>query len=150
MKTYLLQRATIEDRDYKKGIDTIISLDYMGASEYEWGAIPDSLRAIRASIPEYTYMDIPMCGKVVTVFCKVSQRPDVPNYLGELASGKMHTKCYNDFDNCMNPSEIQKKWQAKRPLKTNFWWDLDNDIMFWIKDNEFETKFKALIETKPE
>jgi len=150
MKTYLLQRATIEDRDYKKGIDSIINLDYMGASEFEWGAIPDSLKAIRTAIPEYTYMDIPMYGKVVTVFCNAKVKSEVPDMLERLASGEIRCECYTEFDNLLRPSEIQKKWQAKRPLRTNFWWDLDNHIMFWIKDNEFETKFKTLIATKPE
>ena len=150
MKTYLLQRAQIEDRDYKKGIDSIISLDYMGASEYEWGAIPDSLKAIRANIPEYTYMDVPMDGKVITVFCNVKDRPDVKAYLNELANNDMQTKCYHDFNNLLRPSKIQQEWQAKRPLRTNFWWDLENHLMFWVKDNEFEAKFKGLIEKKPE
>lgn len=34
-------------------------------------------------------------------------------------------------------------------MKTNFWWDIENDIMFWIKDNDFEKKFKTIIEKKP-
>jgi hypothetical protein len=150
MKTYLVARARIEDRDYKQGIDSIISLDYMGASEYEWGAIPDSLKRIRTAIADYTYMDLPMDGKVITVFCNVSVRDGVPDMLDQLASGEMRCKCYTEFDNLLRPSKIQKEWQAKRPVKTNFWWDIDNDIMFWVKDNDFEKKFKGLIETKPQ
>lgn len=150
MKTYLVARAQIEDRDYKQGIDSIISLDYMGASEYEWGAIPDSLKRIRTDLPDYTYMDLPMDGKVITVFCKASVRQDVPDMLDKLASGEMHCKCYTDFDNFLRPSKHQKEWQAKRPLRTSFWWDIENDLMWWEKNNEFEKKFKSVIEKKPE
>jgi len=150
MKTYLVQRAQIEDRDYKKGIDSIVSLDYMGASEYEWGAVPDSLKRIRAEISEYTYMDLPMDGKVITVFCKVSQRPEVPEYLNALANNDMQTKCYHDFNNLLRPSNIHKDFQKKHPLRTSFWWDIENDLMWWEKNSEFEKKFKAIIEKKPE
>jgi len=122
----------------------------MGAAEYEFGAIPDSLKAIRANIPDYTYMDVPMDGKVITVFCNVKDRSEVKQYLNDLANNDMQTKGYTDFNNCVRPSNIQKEWQAKRPLRTNFWWDLENHLMFWVKDNEFETKFKGLIEKKPE
>ena len=150
MKTYLVARAQIEDRDYKQGIDSIISLDYMGASEYEWGAIPDSLKRIRTDIPDYTYMDLPMDGKVITVFCKASVRQDVPDMLDKLASGEMRCKRYTDFDNFLRPSKIHKEWQRKCPLRTSFWWDIENDIMWWEKNNEFEKKFKVVIEIKPE
>jgi hypothetical protein len=150
MKTYLVQRARIEDRDYKKGIDSIVHLDYMGATEYEWGAVPDSLKRIRADIADYTYMDLPMDGKVITVFCKASVRDGVPDMLDKLASGEMRCHCYTDFDNFLRPSNIQKEWQAKRPLRTAFWWDIENDLMWWEKNNEFEKKFKSVIETKPE
>ena len=149
MKTYLVVRARIEDRDYKKGIDSIIRLDYMGASEFEWGAVPESLEAIRASIANYTYMDYPMHGKIITVFCKADVRTEVIAMLNELADGNMHTKCYTDFDNLLTPSKHELEWQAKSPLKTNFWWDIDNHVMFWVKNNEFEVKFKSIIGVKP-
>lgn len=150
METYLVQRAEIIDRDYKKGIDSIISLDYMGAAEYEFGAIPDSLMAIRANIPDYTYMDIPMNGKVITVFCNVKDRLEVSQYLKDLANRKFYTKNGSYFNQCINPSQHDKEWQAKHPLRINFWWDLENHLMFWVKDNDFEAKFKGLIEKKPE
>jgi hypothetical protein len=48
MKTpNLIQRAKFEDRNYKKGIDSIINLAYMGSSEFEWGAVQESLQRIR-------------------------------------------------------------------------------------------------------
>ena len=148
MKTYLIQRAEIHDRDYKKGIDSIIELDYMGSAEFEFGAVQDSLAVIRENEAEYTYLDIPMNGKVITVFCNSKQKQDIKTYLKELASGNMQLKERSEFDDCVNPSERKKQWQAKHPLRTNFWWDLENHLMFWVKSNEFETKFKDKIINK--
>ena len=148
MKTYLIARAKIEERDYKKGFDSIVNLDYMGASEYEWGAMPDSLKRTRTAINEYTYLDVPIKGLVVTVFCNENKKTEVKEYLTQLANGKMNTKNGNHFD-----------WYVKNDKKTdftyvrdrvNFWWDIENDLMFWIKTPDFEVKFKEVIKVKPE
>lgn len=150
MNTYLIQRARFEDRDYKKGIDSIINLDYMGSSEFEWGALPDSLKKIRENINNYTYLDVPIKDKVITVFCTNEQKSEVKKYLNKLANREMTLKEYSDFNQYINPSKFDLEWQKKRKHSTDFWWDIDNNLMFWKKDNEFETKFKNIIKVKPE
>lgn len=142
MKTQLIQRARFEDRDYKKGIDSIVHLDYMGSSEFEDGSVQRSLAKIRSSISEYTYMDVPVKDKVITVFCKDSQKPEVKTYLNDLAEDKFSLQEWSDFDTYINKGEI--------PNRTDFWWDLGNHLMFWKKNVEFEQKFKPIIEKKPE
>jgi hypothetical protein len=146
---FLIQRASFEDRDFKKGIDSIINLDYMGSSEFEWGSIPKSLGNIRSRINQYTYLDVPLGDKVISVFCKDEQKSEIRTYLKELSENKFHLKEYSDFNTYINPSKHDIEWQAKRPHDTDFWWDLDNDIMFWKKNPEFEIKFKSIIPVKP-
>lgn len=148
MKTYLVQRGSKKDTTEKTGIDAIIRFDYMGASEYEWGALPESLKRIREKEKDYTYLDIPIYGKVITVFCRNEVKQDAKQLLEDLAARKMHTKCYHAFDHYVKPSEHEAEWQKKHPLTTNFWWDLENDMMFWVKDHEFEAKFKQAIVKK--
>ena len=142
MKTTLIQRAKFENRDYKKGIDSIVHFHYMGSSEFEWGALPESLGKIRDSINDYTYLDVPIKDKVITVFCKDSQKNEVKQYLTELSENKWHLQEYSDFDHYINPSQNFKS-------RTDFWWDISNHLMFWRKDAEFESKFKTIIATKP-
>jgi len=151
MKTYRIQRGTIREEmnTDKKGIDTIIDFDYMGASEYEWGALPESLVVIRKDINEYTYLDVPINNKVITVFCQNSQKSDIKTFLTELGDGKMHTKMGSYFDRYLKPSKHEIEWQTKHPLETNFWWDVDNNLMFWVKNPDFEIEFKNAIKTKP-
>lgn len=141
MKTTLIQRAKFENRDYKKGIDSIVHFDYMGSSEFEWGALPESLGKIRDLINDYTYLDVPIKDKVITVFCKDSQKSEVKQYLTELSENKWYLQEYSDFDNYVNPQFMKSR--------TDFWWDISNHLIFWRKDNEFESKFKTIIATKP-
>lgn len=77
MNTQLIQRGTFETREYKTGIDSILKFDYMGSSEFEWGALPKSLGRIRENIDSYTYLDVPIKDKVITVFCKDSQKSEI-------------------------------------------------------------------------
>jgi hypothetical protein len=140
MKTYLIQRAKFENRDYKKGIDSIVHFDYMGSSEFEWGALPESLGKIRNLINDYTYLDVPIKDKIITVFCKNNQKSEVKQYLTELTENKWHLQEYSDFDNYINPQFVKSR--------TDFWWDISNHLMFWRKDNDFESKFKTIIATK--
>ena len=141
MKTWLIQRGKFKNREHKNGIDSIVSFDYMGSSEFEWGALPESLGKIRDLINDYTYLDVPIKDKVITVFCKDSQKSEVKQYLTELSENKWHLQEYSDFDNYINPQFMKSR--------TDFWWDISNHLMFWRKDNEFESKFKTIIATKP-
>jgi hypothetical protein len=145
MNTYLIQRGTFTNRD-GKGIDTILSFDYMGSAEFEFGELPQSLKRIRAHIIDYTYLDVPIKDKVITVFCTNEQKSEMKHLLTQLSGNKIHLKERSDFNTYTNPSEHDLDWQKKRPHKTDFWWDIDNDFMFWKKNNEFEVKFKKLIE----
>ncbi len=137
MKPYLVQRAKIEDRDWKTGIDSIIRLDYMGSSEFEWGALPESLGRIRKDFEKYNYLDITINDKVVSVFCKESMKGEVEAYLNGLAKQEFRLKEYSGFNNFIYPDELSGK--------TRFWWDIDNDLMFWEKNSEFDIKFKEKI-----
>jgi hypothetical protein len=138
MKTYLIQRGKFENRDYKKGIDSIICLDYMGSSEFEFGALPESLNKIRKDINDYIYIDILLNKKDVSVFCKKSQENELYEYLENLAKNNFHLQEYSDFNNFIYPTKYSKS-------STDFWWDIENNLMFWIKNTEFQTKFKNLI-----
>ena len=92
MKTWLIQRGKFENREHKSGIDSILSFDYMGSSEFEWGALPKSLGNMRSGLNEYTYLDVPIQDKTITVFCKDSQKSSIKTYLTELAENKMISK----------------------------------------------------------
>lgn len=46
------------------------------------------------------------------------------------------------------PSKHDLQWQEKHPLDVNFWWDIENDLMFWGENNDFEVKFQNAIASK--
>jgi len=148
LRTYLLQNGVIQDRDFKKGFDSIVSLEYMGYAEYEFGAVQESLQRIRENINDYTYLDVPVFGKTITVFCNKTL-PEIEQLLIKLGKDEISTKGVSYFKHYVNPSKYDIEWQILHPLEIDFWWDLDNDIMFWRKTIDFEKKFKNIIRVKP-
>jgi len=143
MKTpYLIQRGKIENRDWKTGIDSIIRYDYMGSAEFEFGALSDSLHAIREVISEYALIDIPFKNKIITIFCQASDKPEMEEFLEKLYKKEYHLKEWSAFPEVVNGGD------SFYTDRVNFWWDIDNNFMFWIKNNEFEIKFKEKIEPK--
>lgn len=143
MKTYLIQRGKFEDKENnKKGLDSIVELDYMGSSEFEWGALPKSLVRIRKQINNYDCFDIVVGDKTVTVFCQELHLSNIEQYLSDIAQNKMRLKEFSAFDSYINNDETFRN-------RFDFWWDIENDLMFWKKNEKFETKFRNVIAIKP-
>jgi hypothetical protein len=149
MKTYLIQRGKFEEHQNRKGIDSIVSFDYMGAAEFEFGALPESLTNIRNQIDKYGYNEFFVLNKPITIFCKHIHIEEIQLYLDSLANNSMSLHESSEFDTYIKPSKYAIEWQMKRGHTTDFWWDIDNDIMFWKSNKEFENKFKSIISIKP-
>lgn len=139
---YLIQRAKfiIED-EYtvnRKGIDKLLGFDYMGSAEFEFGALPASLKRIRSDIKHYTqfqYSFLKHPEKVVTVLCKKNDKEEVCKILEELALNEIRLKERCDLSKFINGKT--DRWD------NDFWWDIDNDFMFWKFNPDFDIKFKT-------
>jgi len=137
---YLIQRASFESRD-RKGIDGILCLDYMGSAEFELDALPASLKRIRAAVEQYiyftwTYQFAPE--KPITVFCRSQDQNEVKNILIQLTRGEIRLKERCDLKDYINPGIFPYQ-------KSDFWWDIENDFMFWKQNEDFEIELKKVI-----
>lgn len=135
--TYI-QRGKFKDRDYKIGIDSIITFDYMGSAEFEYGALPNSLKKIRNNLEFYTFNDFKINGKMITVFCNQMQLEKIEKYLDRLSMNNFHLQEPSDFNNYIFDVFY---------MGTNFWWDIGNNFMFWVQNNEFKLKFLSKIKS---
>lgn len=134
---YLVQRASFKKRENRIGIDAILSFDYMGSSEFEWGALPASLKRIRANIANFKFYILFVGDKSITVFSDQSVEL-LQEYLDKLAKNTFHCKEFTAFDKYIKGGEYFSN-------KFDFWWDIQNDIMWWRQDDEFANNFKNAI-----
>lgn len=134
---WLIQRAKFDNNKGGTGIDALLRFDYMGSAEFEFGALPKSLKRIRASIADYTQFQYSFKNypaKVVTVCCKKEHADSVGEILEQLSDNSLRLKesvCLHYYVK----SEPEEKY-------TDFWWDLTNDMFFWKFNPEFDLKFK--------
>jgi hypothetical protein len=147
LKAYLVQRGRKNTREYKKGIDALVEFDYMGSSEFEWGALPKSLRAIRENIDQYTVQNMVLNGVEFTILATHTQFDEIALYMSRLANGEFRTKERTDFNYFIYPDTYPFK---ERYWVTDFWWDIENNLMWWKADDEFTIAFLEKLKTKPE
>lgn len=80
----LVQRMTFRKESPigdKKGVDAAFSFDYMGSSEFEWGALPAALRAMRANEPRTWKIETIKSGKHEAFYVGITDSPETAKAL---------------------------------------------------------------------
>lgn len=153
---YLVQRACQKLKKDKydnvlKGIDGILEFSRMRYSDFDWDILIRAINRMSTSLSEYTYLDVDVLNKKsVTVFCKNDIKPYIESYLIDLyknESTKEFTGFYEAINNFNNI--IDEKQNIHYKKKFDFWWDIENDIMFWVKSPDFEAEFRNRIKITP-
>ena len=127
-RPHLIQRGSFKKVDLKDitGLDSLIDYDYMGSSEFEWGALPKSLTQICEKWADYVYFAIEDIrdgdGQCLYVLCHKTQKDELTEALHLLFQKdcpfrlKEHSGMY-DYISC----------KSLYSLKTNFWWDVTGE-----------------------
>jgi len=170
MRFYLIKRGHFNDHiSYNDitGIDDVMNWDYMGSSEFEWGAPRQSLVRIMNLYYNHNFVDttISMNGKKFivmfpygwTIEKELSEIIDLfTTYLNNPYGGKYHLKEMLNFDEYFQGEEkIIVPGKGKIPAKVeynfsyaDFWWDIDNDFFIFPDENNnrkiMNYVFKAL------
>lgn len=127
---YLVQRMTAEDTG-RSGFDGLFHLDYMGASEFEWGALPKSLGRLRAAKP------------IVTITTPVTV--DGSTKTAYLVGGHEEASAAADalqawLDGGCRGHEVARFAEQVAGVaddyqrRTNAWWDIEQDVMFTLDE----------------
>jgi len=139
LKPYLIQRAKFEKRE-GEGIDILLGFDYMGSAEFEWGALPKSLKRIRESKKKYIQFEHIFENfedKPIMVLCKIEDKEELPKVLSQLADRELRLKEYCDLDAYLKGNKDYRT--------SDFWWDIENDYFFWRSNENFNKQFKKCL-----
>lgn len=131
---YLIQRGTINKPmvDRLSFLSQAVQLDYMGSAEFEFGALPRSLRAIESKRDMLTLRKVPSimdgesCLRVVSTLTD-EEFVEYEKILVALREGRnIRTKECTRFN--VNHMRFPS-------LKCDFWWDINNHVMFTFDKN---------------
>lgn len=122
----------------------IFSFDYMGAAEFEWGAVPNSFKRIAEYIKEYAPWDIKINNRSVYIIGQKELESDIDKLLMQLSNNKVFLKESSGFDHALGLD----KWMGDKDCRYIGWLELNNDFMFFTDKETFE-KVCALFELTP-
>lgn len=115
-------------------LKTIFSFNYMGAAEYEFGALPASLKEMAANIKKYSTWIHAINHTPVYVLAPIDSKEEINIRLDEIASNKPYIKCGCDLDVAVGKS----KWTKKENCKTIGYLELDNHFAFFVQKHPWE------------
>lgn len=149
MGFWLIQRGSF--RDLKKeydgltGRNGLVDLDYMGSSEFEWGAIPHAYRRIMGDREEYIFHychDIKdHRGKILVIFCKKEHAEKIEAEMKRYIKEHYRLKEFSTIHGHLEGDE----WAIKR----DFFWCIDmsetGDWIGWFGMDKL-TPFKNMLD----
>ena len=152
-----------EVSELSKGVDRLFEFDYMGRSEFEWGAIPQALKAMRANRviapdrPSEDWRIRPIMAHGVTGYYLGS--PDTfgvavdifEDQLKPRSEQKMHPMEWTGIRDAYFPEhrpepKRKSKKPAYEPRKFDGWWVLDASMPFLIfKDKSHANDWMSVL-----
>ena len=129
------------DKKQINGIDDIIYLDYMGSAEFEWGALPKSLRRMTINRDFYKvfvfnqYKD--ENGNSLKVYAPHVFYKNVQSIVDRLA-----VNGYGLQEYCSLHRHIQKEEKTEEDTyfgykdDRDFWWDIENDFFMFFEHTD--------------
>jgi len=135
-RPWLVQRGSfkkIEDKDVT-GIDSLISFDYMGSSEFEWGALHHSLMRMSTQWDKFIVFQIDEIknadGEYLQVLCRQTQKDDIKKAILLMVEGKLDLKERAGLKEYLN---CESEWS----MKTDHWWDVTEDFGNFGSENDY-------------
>lgn len=127
---YLIQRCQLKKpapkRDDIKGVDSLLSYDYMGSSEFEWGAQPAALKRLTPQIADVKIFETPLKatdGRGLFLVCVESNKDEALRQVTIVADEKKaRTKEHVGLERAL---KCEYKGYTTKDLVV--WWDIDHD-----------------------
>lgn len=167
-KMYLVQRGKFNDisklvingDNYKDSLfgyptEGLIYLDYMGAAEFEWGALPKSAKRMAKYKDEYKIFDSGLKsigGVPLMIYCLEKDlegiKEQIKDFLKEKAQVDKICSSYRTKEPIMleySMLEYFNKNQFRPHNIPNFWWDINNDWMMFLGATDRQNIFKERV-----
>lgn len=161
IRPYLIQSGCFLDvkNECIENLDSLVDLKYMGASEFEWGALPKNLAKIRNNIESYDFYTTDIVapnGNRMRIYCKKDSINQVVEAVYTLIDGSAKTHEYCSLRDYMNPKccDMQSLLSPKRYCDLadigklsydNFWWDIEEGYFLFF-DRKYKNKLKLAME----
>lgn len=158
MKSYLVQRAFKKKTQKIQGIDSILSFDYMGSAEFEFGALPAALKKLReihqnliiATYAIYQIISGYNAIKVKKKFYLICLPEQVEFIQKELNSWSFNDKPTTKEPTYFKESVLGLEENILGRQTVDAWWDIRNNWIVVMDDMDFAKRILKAIPKKTE
>lgn len=105
-------------------VSEYLKQDYMGSSEFEFGAIPKTLREFHARLGKLVYTKLEVNGHAVHLLSLPEQVEPYKAFLATMSKDKYEVR----LKERIRLAHILSNDKDKTYMDDDFWWDLDNVI----------------------
>lgn len=138
---WLIQRGKFKkiDKENIEGIDSLLTFSYMGSAEFEFGALPHSLRRIIIEgNGQYGFIEIfkvkNKSKESAFVYCKLSEKEEIEEAVKHLSKND-----YGYKEAALMASYIKNGEDSNSGYyDCNFWWDIENDFFVLFGEGKRE------------
>jgi hypothetical protein len=136
----LIQRCNIKDSySTADSVDGRFVFDYMGSSEFEWGAKGKSIRAMAPKDLKIHMVQI--FQHKVYLLCEDSELDQYTLWLYELSRNAIRTKEATGFGYHWKNGSEYTSYNGKGP---DMWWDIENHVAWSLRKDIVENFQQAL------
>ena len=126
-KFWLIQRGFFEEKGkYLTGDEGLVTLNYMGSAEFEFGAIPKAFRRLMYHFLDYDVFHTSFFtpdGEELLVFCNKKKSEDIIKAIKYFIENPYHLKEFSQLERVTK----DKKEEKTSHYYTNFWWCIDDN-----------------------
>lgn len=143
--TLYIQRCKFTDHKGEvTGVDQLLDYDYMGSSEFEFGALNRSLISLALNAQNLSVFQTKFKhtdGRSVFIIGDRTQEVEYLKIIDCIMTNKYRYKEYPYFKESLSPN-VEKKYLCQQ---FEFWWDIKNHWMFGFGKKNVERVLKGII-----
>jgi len=141
---YLVQRLKKQEWPSGQGFDAIFALDYMGSSEFEWGAIPKALRSLRATVLARDTAEVTHRGVTRTIHV-VGPAQGMNDRLASLNAWLADDRPRGKERSAFPENLLGQENQWDRDVIA--WWAIDSDLCWALTSDVADDLWRAITGT---
>ena len=153
-KPYLIQRMRFRKGPEKNpSFDQLLLMEYMGSSDFEWGALPKALKILCKAADELEVVKVKppikrFDGAGMFMICKSSEVSYMET-IHDLVSEKTKTEGYTNLGQMVKGKNIFGEPIGMDDLgSTHAWWDIEANVIFCFGKKETENILLAILQTR--
>ena len=153
---WLIQRISFKSNKVENpSFDELLSLDYMGSAEFEFGALPKSLKILCRNCDDLNIFKEESIkrvdGEPLYMICMNQDRNTYFPYIQKMIKGEIHLKESHQMEAALTGKKYSWRDDKVKDLNKDIpssWWDIENHVLWTFGKKNAIKILKAIRRTR--